>query len=61
MTAKQFLLVESTYCRERAANCADRYHRSGAAQAGQAIRADRQGLGFGSQTKFATMPGEPRV
>jgi hypothetical protein len=25
MTARQFLLTESTYCRERAAGCADRY------------------------------------
>jgi len=25
MTARQFLLTESTHCRERAAGCADRY------------------------------------
>jgi len=25
VTARQFLLSESTYCRERAAGCADRY------------------------------------
>ena|SRR5262245_49030209 len=25
MTARQFLLTESTYCRERAAGCADRF------------------------------------
>ena len=25
MTARQFLLTESTYCRERAAGCTDRY------------------------------------
>jgi hypothetical protein len=25
MTARQILLTESTYCRERAAGCADRY------------------------------------
>jgi hypothetical protein len=58
MTAKQFLLVESTYCRERAASCADRYI---VRRLAEQFERTAKALDSAARTKFATMPGEPRV
>ena len=61
MTARQFLLIESTYCRERAAGCADRYIAQELRRLAEQFERTAKALDSASRTKFATMPGEPRV
>jgi hypothetical protein len=61
MTARQFLLTESTYCRERAAGCADRYIAEELCRLAEQFERTANALDSAYMTKFATMPGEPRV
>jgi hypothetical protein len=61
MTARQFLLTESTYCRERAAGCADRYIAEELRRLAEQFERTAYALDSASRTKFATMPAEPSV
>jgi len=61
MTARQFLLSESSYCRERAAGCADRYIAEELRRLAEQFERTAYALDSASRTKFATMPAEPSV
>jgi hypothetical protein len=61
MTARQFLLTESSYCRERAAGCADRYIAAELRRLAEQFEQTANALDSASGVKFAIMPGEPRV
>jgi hypothetical protein len=55
------LLSESSYCRERAAGCADQYIAEELRRLAEQFERTADTLDSASRTKFATMPGEPRV
>jgi hypothetical protein len=61
MTARQFLLAESNYCRERAAGCADRYIAEELRRLAEQFERTAEALDSAFRAKFATMPAEPRV
>ncbi|HET8543143.1 MAG TPA: hypothetical protein VFL68_01430 [Pseudolabrys sp.] len=61
MTARQFLLTESAYCRERAAGCADRYIADELRRLAEQFEQTADALDSAFRTKFATMQGESRV
>ena len=61
MTARQFLLIESTYCRERAAGCPDRYIAQELRRLAEQFERTAKALDSAARTKSATMPIEPRV
>lgn len=61
MTARQFLLTESAYCRERAAGCADRYIADELRRLAEQFEQTADALDSAFRAKFATMQGEPRV
>lgn len=60
MTARQFLLTESTYCRERAAGCADRYIAEELRRLAEQFERTAAAMDSASGTKFAKMLGEAR-
>jgi hypothetical protein len=60
MTARQFLLTESTYCRERAAGCADRYIAEELRRLAEQFERIAAAMDSAPGTKFAEIPGEAR-
>jgi hypothetical protein len=61
MNAKQILLSESSYCRERAAGCADRYIAEELRRLAQQFERTAEAADPASGTKFATMQAEAGV
>jgi len=61
MTARRFLLTESTHCRELAAGCADRYIAEELRRLAEQFERTADALDSASRTKSAMMPVEPRV
>lgn len=61
MTARQFLLTESTYCRERAAGCADRYIAEELRRLAEQFERTASAVDPAPRGKIATMPGEAGV
>lgn len=61
MTARQILLSESSYCRERAAGCTDRYIAEELRRLAEQFERTAENMDSALWTKSATMPGEPKV
>jgi hypothetical protein len=61
MTARQFLLSENSYCRKQAAGCADRYIAEELRRLAEQFERTADALDSAFRTKFATIPGEPRI
>ena len=57
MTARQFLLSESTYCRERAAGCADRYIAEELRRLAEQFERTAEYRGFGIQDEICHNAG----
>jgi len=57
MTARQILLSESSYCRERAAGCADRYIAKELRRLAEQFERTADTLGFGIQGKICHNAG----
>ena len=55
------MLSESSYCREGAAGCADQYIAEELRRLAEQFERTADALDWASRTKFATMPGEPKV
>jgi hypothetical protein len=58
MNAKQILLSESSYCRQRAAGCVDRYIAGELRRLAEQFERTAEAQDSAPRTKFATMPGE---
>jgi hypothetical protein len=58
MTARQFLLTESTYCRERAAGCADRFIAEELRRLAEEFERTAAAMEWAARDKFAKMPGD---
>jgi hypothetical protein len=61
MTARQFLLSESSYCRARAAGCADRFIAEELRRLAEQFERTADALESASRAKSATISGEPKV
>lgn len=55
MTARQILLSESSYCRERAAGCADRYIAEGLRRLAEQFERTAENMDSAPWTKSAIM------
>lgn len=58
MTARQFLLSESSYCRKRAADCTDRYIAEELRRLAEQFERTADAIDSALRTKIATMPAE---
>lgn len=58
MTARQFLLSESSYCRERAAGCPDRYIAEELRSLAEQFERTADAADSAARTRFATKRGE---
>jgi hypothetical protein len=58
MTARQFLLSESSYCRKRAAGCPDRYIAEELRRLAEQFERTADALDSATKTKVATMKAE---
>ena len=61
MTARQFLLSESSYCRERAAGCPDRFIAEELRRLAEQFERTADALDSAAKTKVATMQAEPAL
>jgi hypothetical protein len=61
MNARQFLLSESSYCRERAAGCADRYIAEELRRLAEQFERTAENTDSAPRTKIATMRGEAGI
>ena len=61
MTARQFLLSESSYCRERAAGCPDRFIAEELRRLAEQFERTADVLDSAAKTKVATMQAEPAL
>ena len=61
MNARQFLLSESSYCRKRAAGCADRYIAEELRRLAEQFERTAQTAESGLRAKIATMADEAGV
>jgi hypothetical protein len=61
MTARQFLLSESHYCRKRAADCADPFIAQELRRLAEKFELTAIAVDSASGRKIATMPNEPVI
>jgi hypothetical protein len=61
MTARQFLLSESSYCRERAAGCTDRFIADQLRRLAEQFEQTAENVDSAPQTKVATVPGKAGI
>jgi hypothetical protein len=62
MNARQLLLIESTYCRRRAAGCADRYIAEELRRLAEQFEQNARSMEDSAlRTKNATMPDEAGI
>ena len=61
MTARQFLLSESSYCRERAAGCADRYIAEELRRLAEQFEQTAENMDSPAGTKIAIMRAESGI
>jgi hypothetical protein len=61
MTARQFLLSESSYCRQQAADCPDRYIAEELRRLAEQFERTAENMDSTAWTKIATLQGEAKI